>query len=50
MGKIILFISKDKTVVLICRKSIFVKISVFPFTLKMANFEGKHTLASIFNI
>ena len=22
-------------------------ISIFPFTLKMANFEGKHTFASI---
>ena len=50
MRKIISFISNDKSVVLICRKSIFVIIFVFPFSLKMANFEGKHTTASIFKI
>ena len=37
MGKIMLFIYKDNSVVLLWRKSIFA-ISVFPYTLKMAKF------------
>ena len=45
MGNII-FTNKGNSVVLFKRKSIF-SISIFQFTLKMANFKGKHTFASI---
>ena len=44
-----LFKNKDKSVVLLWRKSI-VAISIFPFTLKMANFQDKHSFSSFAKI
>ena len=46
MGKKI-FINTDKCMK---KKKQFSQTPIFPFTLKMANFEGKHTFVSIAKI
>ena len=49
MGSII-FIQKQRQRHDAVMKKVHFAISIFPFTPKMDNFEGKHTLASIVKI